>query len=75
MELTGQVVPLGGILYGSGILVLEVMTRMLWALAQRQKEIDRAHRMGREEVLRDLLERGVALPPDVLKGVEEHEPG
>ena len=86
LELTGQAIPLGGVLYGSGILATEVLFRMLWALAQRQREIDRARREGveegrekgreegREETIRRLLERGVDLPAEVLKDLEESTP-
>ncbi len=78
LEATRQVVPLGGIVYGSGILVLEVAFRMLWALAQRQKDIERARQEGRQEgreegreqALRDPLDRGVDLPPELLKEIE-----
>ena len=83
LGLTGQAVPLGGVLYGSGILVLEVLFRMLWALAQRQKDIEKwrkegkeegrkeGREEGREETIRELLERGVDLPPEVLKDLED----
>lgn len=48
LELAGQTVPFGGIVYGSSILVLEVTARMLWALAQRRKDMDQARKEGRE---------------------------
>ncbi len=85
LELTGQIVPLGGVIYGSGIMVLEATGRMLWALAERQRDIDRGREEGRaegrregrqegmEEAIRKLLERGVDLPPDVIKDIEKPE--
>ena len=87
LELTGQIVPLGGVVYGSVILVLEVTTRMLWALAQRQRDKEKwrkegiqegrregrqeGRQEGREEAIRELLDRGVDLPPDLLKDIKE----
>ena len=76
--MTGQIVPLGGVLYGSVILVLEATGRMLWALAERQRDIDRGRKEGRreglqegmEEAIRKLLERGVDLPADLLKDIK-----
>jgi flagellar biosynthesis/type III secretory pathway protein FliH len=56
---------------------------MLWALAQRQKDIEKwrkegkeegrkeGREEGREEAIRELLERGVDLPPEVLKDLED----
>ena len=88
LELTGQIVPLGGVIYGSGILVLEVTGRMLWALAQlaqHRKEMTRIREESREEgrqegrqegveeIIRRLLERGVDLPPDVVNDVKRPE--
>ena len=83
LELAGQTVPFGGIVYGSSILVLEVTARMLWALAQRYTDMEKARKEGREEgreegrkegreegrerVLLALMERGVELPPDILE--------
>ena len=71
--------PFGGIVYGSSILVLEVTVRMFWALAQRQKDMDKARGEGREEgreegrqeAIRELVERGVKLPPEILKDLKE----
>ena len=71
LELTGQTVPLGGVIYGSCILVLEVTGRMLWALAQRQKDIDKAKQEERELILRQLAERGIQLPPEILKDIKD----
>ena len=75
LELTGQIVPLGGIVYGSSILVSEVVVRMLWALAQRQKDIEKGREEGRQEgkeqAIRELLERGIELPEDVLKDIKK----
>ena len=87
LELAGQTVPFGGIIYGSSIFVLEVTVRMFWALAQRQKDIDKARgqgrkegreegrekglQEGREQVIREMVERGVDLPPEILKDLRE----
>ena len=79
LELAGQTVPFGGIVYASSILVLEVTARMLWALAQRYTDMEKARKEGREEglkegreegrerILKALVERGFELPPDILE--------
>lgn len=83
LELAGQTVPFGGIVYASSILVLEVTARMLWALAQRYTDMEQARKEGREEgreqgreegreegqekVLSALAKRGIELPPDILE--------
>ena len=83
LELTGQIVPLGGILYGSGILVLEVTGRMLWALAQlaqhrkemtriREESREEGRQEGREEMIQKLLDSGLELPPGFLKDIREN---
>ena len=71
--------PFGGIVYASSILVLEVTARMLWALAQRYTDMEKARKEGREEgrqegreegrekVLSALAKRGIELPPDILE--------
>lgn len=62
---------------------------MLWALAQRQKDMDIAREQGREEgreqgreegreqgreqVLRAIVERGVTLPPEILEEFRKTE--
>lgn len=50
---------------------------MLWALAQRQKDIDKARGEGREEgrqqIIREMVERGVDLPPEILKDLKTPE--
>lgn len=48
LELAGQTVPFGGIVYGSAVLVLEVTFRMLWMLATRKRDMDTAREEGRE---------------------------
>ena len=84
LELTGQIVPLGGVIYGSGILVLEATGRMLWALAQlaqhrkemtriREESREEGRQEGVEEIIRRLLERGVDLPPDVVNDIKRPE--
>ena len=77
LELAGQTVPFGGIVYASSILVLEVTARMLWALAQRYTDMEKARKEGREEgreegheeVLSALVKRGIELPTDILEGL------
>ena len=79
LELAGQAVPFGGIVYGSSILVLEVTVRMFWALAQRQRDIDKARgegrqegrEEGRQEAIGEMVERGIELPPEILKDLKE----
>ena len=89
LDLAGQTTPFGGILYGSSVFVLEVTVRMLWALAQRQKDIDKARGEGREEgreegrkegreegrqlLIKKMLERGIDIPPEFLQGLEDSE--
>ena len=79
----GQVVPLGAVVYGSLIFVMERTGRMFWAIAQREKDIEQGREQGREEgreqgreqgreeLLRDLLERNVDLPPEILRELED----
>ena len=77
LALTGQVVPLAGILYGSAVFVFERTFRMFWALAQREKDIERGRKRGREEgrehererIERVLRESGVEIPPDVAREI------
>ena len=44
---------------------------MFWALAQRQKDIEKGReegrQQGREEVIRKLREQKVDIPPEILK--------
>ena len=49
LELAGQTVPFGGIIYGTAILFVEVSVRMLWMLATRKRDMDTAREVGREE--------------------------
>ena len=58
LALTGQIVPLAGILYGSAIFVLERTVRMFWALAQRDKDIEKGREEGREAGLEEGREAG-----------------
>ena len=48
---------------------------MFWALAQRQKDIEKGReegrQQGREEVIRKLLEQKVDIPPEILKELED----
>ena len=48
---------------------------MFWALAQRQKDIEKGkeegRRQGREEVIRKLREQNVDIPPEILKELED----
>ena len=64
LESAGQITPFGGIIYGSAIFVLEITVRMLWALAQRQKDIDKARlegeQKGREEGVEEGRQEGIA---------------
>ena len=95
LELAGQTVPLGGIIYGSSVLVLEVAGRMLWVLAQRQNDMNKARgegreagreegrkegreagreegrREGRQQAIREMVKRGVTLPPEILESLDE----
>ena len=75
LELAGQTTPFGGIIYGASIVVLEVTVRMFWALAQRQKDIDKARGQGREEgreeVIRKMADLGVELPEEILKELKD----
>ena len=64
LESAGQITPFGGIIYGTAIFVLEITVRMLWALAQRQKDIDKARlegeQKGREEGVEEGRQEGIA---------------
>ena len=66
---------------------------MLWALAQRKKDMDKARGEGREEgrkegrreglregreegrrqVISEMVNRGMALPPEILESLDEPE--
>ena len=83
LESAGQIAPWGGVIYGSAILFLEVLTRMLWTLATRHRDMEKSRQEGREEgreegrqegreeIIRKLLEGGIDLPPDLLKNIEK----
>ena len=70
---------MGAVVYGSLIFVMERTGRMFWAIAQREKDIEKGREEGREqgreegrdELLRDLLERNVDLPPEILRELED----
>ncbi len=64
-----QIVPLGAAVYGSFILVLEGEGRMFWAIAQREKDIEKGRQEGRAELIRQLVEQNVDLPPEILNEV------
>ena len=44
---------------------------MFWALAQREKDIERGRQEGRYEVIRKLLEQKVDIPPEILKELQD----
>ncbi len=44
---------------------------MFWALAQREKDIEKGRQQGREEVIRKLREQKVDIPPESLKELED----
>ena len=79
----GQMAPLGVLVYGSLILVIERSSRMFWALAQREKDIEKGRQEGRaegrqegraegrEEVIRTLLEQKVEVPPEILRKLRD----
>jgi len=67
----GQIVPLGAVVYGSLIFAIERLGRMFWALAQREKDIERGRQKGREEVIKKLREKNVDIPPEILKELED----
>ena len=67
----GQIVPLGAVVYGSIIFVIERVGRMFWALAQRQKDIEKGRKEGRERLIRQLVEQDVPLPPEILAEVKD----
>ena len=71
----GQIVPLGAVVYGSIIFAIERLGRMFWALAQREKDIERGRQKGRQEgrerLIRQLVEQDVPLPPEILAEVKD----
>ncbi len=71
----GQIVPLGAVVYGSLIFAIERLGRMFWALAQREKDIERGRQKGREEVIKKLREKNVDIPPEILKELEDLDHG
>ena len=62
MEQMGQTIPLGAVVYGSLILAIEGIGRMFWAIAQREKDIEKGrqegHREGRQEGQREGRQEG-----------------
>ena len=75
MEQMGQIVPWGAVVYGSIIFVIERLGRMFWALAQREKDIEKGRQQGREEVIKKLREKNVDIPPEILKELEDLDHG
>ena len=61
--------------YGSLIFVIERLGRMFWALAQREKDIEKGRQQGRQEgraeVIRKLREQKVDIPPEILRELED----
>ena len=58
---------------------------MLWALAQRQNDMNKARVEGREEgrregreegrqqVIKEMVKRGITVPPEILEGLDQPE--
>lgn len=79
----GQIVPLGAVVYGSLIFAIERLGRMFWALAQREKDIERGRQegieKGREEgfeeawekLIQLLAEQNVSLSPEALAEIKD----
>ena len=68
----GQAVPFGAVLYSTIVLFLEGGGKLLFfALAQRKGEIEKRHLEGRRQLLRELIEKEVELPPDLRKEAEQ----
>ena len=67
--------PMGAACYAAVILVIERAGRMFWALAQRQKDIDKWRKEGREagredertRIERELAEQGIEVPPEAIQ--------
>ena len=63
--------PMGAACYAAVILVIERAGRMFWALAQRQKDIDKWRKEGREDertrIERELVEQGIEVPPEAIQ--------
>ena len=59
-------------LYSTIVLFLEGDVKLLFfALAQRKSEIEKRHLEGRRQLLRELIEKEVELPPDLRKEAEQ----
>lgn len=86
MGFLASLIPLGGVVYAAAILVMEWGVRMVfWALAQREKDIEkrraegeargeargevRGRRQAREELLRVLDARGADVSPELFADV------
>ena len=79
----GQIVPLGAVVYGSLIFTIERLGRMFWALAQREKDIERGRQKGRQEgreegfeeawekLIQLLAEQNVSLSPEALAEIKD----
>ena len=80
----GQAIPLGAVIYGSAISILEGIVRMFWALGQIAKDIDKwrsegreqgreeGRQQGRQELLKQLAEQNIELPQELLKEINGH---
>ena len=74
---------LGAVVYGSLIFAIERLGRMFWALAQREKDIERGRQegieKGREEgfeeawekLIQLLAEQNVSLSPEALAEIKD----
>ena len=59
-------------LYSTIVLFLEGGGKLVFfALAQRKNEIERRHLEGRRKLLQELIDKGVALPPELQKEAEQ----
>ena len=68
----GQVVPLGTVVYGTLAVFADGVFKMIFfALAQRKNEIAKRHLEGRRQLLQELINKGIDLPPDLLQEAEE----
>ena len=68
----GQAVPFGAVLYSSSVVLLDGGVKVVfYAMAQRKEEIDRRKQEGRRQLLKELIEQGVQLPPELEKEAEE----
>lgn len=86
LEFFADLIPLGVVVYATAVFVTEWVIRMVfWALAQREKDIEKRREEGRaqgvevgiaqgrreerEEILQNLTAHGIEIPPEIVSAL------